>query len=353
MIIHASEVIGRQVITIENGKQINKVKDIIYDPTSQIVSALVLESDGLFSNSRAIPLENIHSIGEDAVIIKSEDALRKTSELSENIKSIIEDDDYLTKSKVISQDGQEFGQVTDMTFETETGHVQHLIVSQGKVEDFQSGIKKISPQDIITVGEDALIISTQAVEHIHQQAQSGGMKGVVSQAKESWESDETQNNLDQVKHQVSDAADNAVKQASNLFDKAKDRLEQVKDDPENRQKFSDLKNSTQSHMSDWQDTLNEKESAAHHKQEDAALGQYITRNILDHNDHIIARRGDMVTQSVITQAKQANMIDNVLNNLSKSPIPHAAGVLGGEVSAESDDTLTSDTEINDPHDRPL
>jgi uncharacterized protein YrrD len=159
MTIKASSMGNLPIITINDGKKISKVRDIIYDGQSNQVKALLIDEKGWFKGAKILLLNNINSIGPDAVIIDDEDCFVYSDELNENNTSVIVDDhNFLTKNQVITESGTDLGRVTDLFFEFPSGNVITIEVSKGFLQNMGSGSKHVNILDIVTIGKDSLIV---------------------------------------------------------------------------------------------------------------------------------------------------------------------------------------------------
>ncbi len=49
MDIKGKDVIGLKILTLDDGRKVETVSDIVYDPTQQKVTALIVSNGGLFS----------------------------------------------------------------------------------------------------------------------------------------------------------------------------------------------------------------------------------------------------------------------------------------------------------------
>jgi len=56
MHIKGSRLINKKVIAAGQGKELDTVKDVIYDPTMHKVRALLIDEGGWFSDARVIPI---------------------------------------------------------------------------------------------------------------------------------------------------------------------------------------------------------------------------------------------------------------------------------------------------------
>jgi uncharacterized protein YrrD len=376
MLITTNHVIGLPIFTINEGKNIDKIEDVIYDPSSQRILALIVNNGGLFSEGKVIAMEDIKSIGDDAVVIQTEQALKNTSELETDARHIAQDDTYLTKSNVVTESGKNLGKITDLLFDPQTGKVEELEVSQGELRDMQTGKKRIRPEHIVTVGKDALIVSSFTEVEFDAQAEEGGLQGSLNQVKESaqeavenlrhqWDSPDTQEKISHAKESVTAATESGRDKLQQVADEARQRLHDTKNDPENQRKLEDLKikaeqtaeevknraqqardktsQVAQEGQQQAKEKLEEQQTQHHLSKENAAVGQYITRNVLDQQDHLIAKRGDMVTHNMLDQAKHAGTLDNILANLSSQPIASYTGALGGEVERDANPPIAKGT----------
>lgn len=187
MLVKSSEVIGSKVITIQGGKNIENVDDIIYDPEDNQVRALVVNSGGLFSDAQVIMMEDVKSIGQDAIMVESDQVLKSVDKIPPTISEIVKNDIHLTHKDVVTEDGTDLGSISDIIFDSNSGKVEEFEVSQGRLENIRSGKKTISIDKIVTVGEDDIIVSGYTEQEVRKQAQSGGLQGTINQAMDTLE----------------------------------------------------------------------------------------------------------------------------------------------------------------------
>lgn len=180
MLIKAGNVMGLKVYTVSEGKEIGQIDDVIYDAHSNQVMALLLAGGGLFADSKVIFLKDTKAIGKDAVLIDSEKSLQEVSKIPEHIAHIAEGHRHLTRTKVITEEGTNLGIISDILFNPETGKVEEFEVSQG-LRDISSGKKTINVPDIVTVGEDAMIVKSYTEKKFETQSRERGLKGAVTQ----------------------------------------------------------------------------------------------------------------------------------------------------------------------------
>jgi uncharacterized protein YrrD len=303
-LIKGKDLIGLKVVTLQKGQMVDDVDEIVYDHAEDQVKALVVDSGGWFNDAKVILFEDIKSIGRDAVIIESEAVIRKASEVAGKISRIIKGDNYLTANKIITEDGNDLGQVSDIYFDPQTGKVVELEVSQGAIKNAQSGKKRIQMGDIVNVGEDATIVSSNVEQSIENQAQYQGLKGGLATA---------QNDAPGVIYQTK-------QKLSDFGQTVKQKVQEIKEDPKTQETVDTIKTkATQA-----KDSLQQKAGEGKQKFDDKAwknaLGKYVTVNILSTNDEILARRGDMITNELLSLAEAEGMLDKVVSNTSPKPV---------------------------------
>lgn len=183
MLVKGKAVIGLNVVTVDTGSVIQTVKDISYNPNNHKVEALFVKSSSLFSAARAIDMNDVINIGEDAVIVSDLSVIKSVKEQSETIQSLSKSKKYLVKTNVLTAKGKELGKITDIYFDSATGNVESMEVSQGGLKTLTEGKKSITPSNIVTIGADATIVSTYTEHILEVQGENAGLKGAVNDVK--------------------------------------------------------------------------------------------------------------------------------------------------------------------------
>lgn len=223
MIIKGRDVIGLNVVTVDTGTVIETVDDIAYDPSTHRIVALLVDSGGLFSSAKAIHMDDVRNVGDDAVIVDAADAIKSIDELGESVRSISDANKHLVKTNVLTIDGKELGKVTDLFFDSRSGNVESMEVSQSGLKDISENKKSIKPTDIVTIGADATIVSNYTEIKLDAQGEKGGLKGALNNAKES-----IQSASETASEKVKDFADTAKDKAEEIGERSKQEAEKAK-----------------------------------------------------------------------------------------------------------------------------
>lgn len=162
------EMIGLTVFDVEEGKEIGKVCDFILD-AQLTITGFELERKALFSSMvKTIDWSDIVAYGEDAVMIRNQQAVRKTK--ADNIQFTYS----LGKNKlkdlpVITEDGLMLGRISDVYIDKEVGNtIVGLEISDGFVTDIIEGRKWLPCTPDMVVGENAIVVPPMSEERLVQ-----------------------------------------------------------------------------------------------------------------------------------------------------------------------------------------
>ncbi|MFW6238438.1 MAG: PRC-barrel domain-containing protein [Bacillota bacterium] len=153
------ELIGLPVITLNSGKIIGEVKDVIYIPVSRRLKGLLILREGY---KFFLSTHNIHEIGRDVVTVESSDCLQESREMPGlGIKS---EDNTLAGERVITDSGRELGMIADLVINEEDMEIAGFELSAGLVRDLLDGREMLSFNSDIRYGRDRLILKEHKEE---------------------------------------------------------------------------------------------------------------------------------------------------------------------------------------------
>jgi len=166
-----SEVLGLPVICVDSGKRIGSVCDLLFFPKYKKVRAILLEQTGCHIGKKAILLEDLLSMGKDAVIINDISCTKKIRDLEAN-------DNLGKKGKLIglriySKSGEDFGTVKDILFDYKTGTIEGLEISNCLVYDIMQGRNIIPLFGKVEFSEENILVDNEAIDEM--QNTGGGL----------------------------------------------------------------------------------------------------------------------------------------------------------------------------------
>jgi uncharacterized protein YrrD len=166
---------GLPVVTMAEGKKIGKVDDVLIDPDGKGVAWLRLHSGGILGGDRWwVPARAMHGIGEDAVTITSEADVLAPADAPE-AEDLVRLKRTIIGNKVVTESGEHLGEVRDYEFAPDTFALTYLFVppSMSLFGEFLT----ISADKVLTIGEDAIVVSAGAVQSAEPAGATGGRAG--------------------------------------------------------------------------------------------------------------------------------------------------------------------------------
>ncbi len=167
MVRRTRDVIGLPVICVHTGKQVGEVTDLLLDEDWQ-VQAFLLGAGHWFQEATCVEWEDVIALGEDAVTIKREDAI-KPLEAKNTWKLLLGGRHRIKGLPLLTVNGQQLGVVEDVYLDAKTGKkVIGYELTEGFISDLKEGRKWLPMPDSVKVGEDALIVPVRASEALEE-----------------------------------------------------------------------------------------------------------------------------------------------------------------------------------------
>lgn len=166
--LKGNDIIGKPIITYDTGKQIEKVQDLIFDQSSNFLLGFLVSDNGWFSSAKVIPLEDIHAIGPDAVIAKWKLGIVPARKVPE-IKKILERNNVLKGTKLMTTDGRNLGTMVDLYFDERTGKIEGYEVTGGLFADATSGRSFVPAPQTLKIGIDVAFVPPETAEMMQEQ----------------------------------------------------------------------------------------------------------------------------------------------------------------------------------------
>ena len=114
---------GRKVVSRASAEQLGKLSHLVVDVERRQVASLVV---GKGRKALLVAWENVSGFGPDAVMVVDEGALRPPADDRE--AAAIEGSLALVGKRVLSERGNELGQIGDVTFDAHTGALEDLLI---------------------------------------------------------------------------------------------------------------------------------------------------------------------------------------------------------------------------------
>ncbi|HEY3314307.1 MAG TPA: PRC-barrel domain-containing protein [Bacillota bacterium] len=169
-------IIGLPVISLQTGKRLGVVKDLLLSRRGDRLSGLRVVCPGRFWR-KAIRFKDIQSLGEDAVIVQDQTVLLAPSRVS-GVEAGEHGRESPHDKRVITTDGRDLGIVDDLVIDPGTGGILGYQVSGGLFRDVVDGKLVLPITPGMVVGQDAVIVPPNRADRPAQPgaADKGGLE---------------------------------------------------------------------------------------------------------------------------------------------------------------------------------
>ncbi len=174
-----SDLIGKPIVAFGGGQRLETIQDVIFDQESNRLLGFVVDEGGWFSGARVLPLQNVQALGEDAVIVPSAQAITSAEALPA-IRRILERNNVLKGTKILTTDGRDLGTMSDLYFDERTGAIEGYEVSGGIFADVASGRAFVPAPQTLKIGKDVAFVPPETATLMEEQ--TGGLKAAVETA---------------------------------------------------------------------------------------------------------------------------------------------------------------------------
>lgn len=338
MFVSVNGIIGTKITSLQEGKSLDTVKDVIYEPSENKITAFIVKERKLFSDTQVLPFSSVQSIGDDLIMINSQYDIRKVSDVPESISYIARHNFYLTDSKIITENGRTLGVITDMFFDADTGEVKELEVTERtRVLNRTVSKRVVKIADILTVGKQATIIrdlpepTPEKLTHIEpMHHETKPLPEYYDMPRWHFADSNISTQIDQPKKHIEEPTPYEPKhEVQTEGNQEEHEAEQKAQETENQQ---DLKHITVTddyitYIEDklqhedklTEEDLNQYKNYEGKNRREEVVGMYLTKNILLQNDNFFAQTGELITHKMLDDAEKQGVLDQVLNNADALP----------------------------------
>ena len=147
---------GLPVYCNESADLLGHIVDITISEEG-IVFGLLMDGKGLFHRDRFIPIESIHALGENGVMVHDRKMLFSIHDMKESY--IYNTYDDLHNKTVLTREGEKLGLLEDVYFSEQMGTIEAYKLTDGFFADISEGKKVVKASgDPFTLSKDAIVI---------------------------------------------------------------------------------------------------------------------------------------------------------------------------------------------------
>lgn len=154
----AKHLIGLPVVNVATGERLASVRSLVIDLVSGQFQGLVVQRGSLFREPQALQFDQLHAIGQDAILVKDG---QRTSSLTQLLAKFPQarTEDKLFGRQVLTSAGKVVGALEDVFFDPVDGAISHYLLADGLLQSLLAGPAVIPAPLQPVVGEEHVIIS--------------------------------------------------------------------------------------------------------------------------------------------------------------------------------------------------
>ena len=159
--IKYDEIVGMPVISSKEGKDLGRISKMAIDlKEGQVMGFLIEDKNG---REMLLPIGNVDTYGKDVVMVASESDLRNIDDLAE-MAAAIEFSGKIIRLKIITKEGENFGEIASFCFDEKSGVINHYVTSRDFLNDLMHGEGLLPQEGVRALSLDALVVTKKAVE---------------------------------------------------------------------------------------------------------------------------------------------------------------------------------------------
>jgi len=162
------DLLGKMIVSYETGEKIDRVKDIVFDPNTNQLLALVVREGNWFSPTRVVLFQDVRAIGINAVIITSSAAIIPANQVAE-VQHVLAQPNILKGTQLLTTDGHDLGRIVDLYVDEETGIIEGYEVSGSSFANTPSGHSFIPAPQTLKVGRQVAFVPPDVLDLMQEQ----------------------------------------------------------------------------------------------------------------------------------------------------------------------------------------
>lgn len=159
----SAELIGLPIMSIEEGIELGRVKDIIVHPQKKEINSLVIEDDSWWKESKIISFGLIRGIEETITVNNSSSVV--TISLLPEVERLLENKVSVIDSNVITYSGKLIGKITEYFIDKRTGNIEAYLLTEQKIKNDYYGDLLLPKSCITTLGKKMVVVVDEIVQY--------------------------------------------------------------------------------------------------------------------------------------------------------------------------------------------
>lgn len=293
----SQQIIGLPIISISDGNEMGKVKNIVLNADRGTIDYFVVDSGIQVLSTRVIPTANVLGIGEYAMTILNPEAISDISKIPSAI-DLLQKNITVKGTKVLTKKGSLIGETGDIFIDVEN---ECSIIGIEYIADItQKKVRIIPRSSVITFGKTLMVVEDDVQSNLLDDPSSLSDAMSLEPQKKNIH-DNPVNEYYSINEEETVISEDEPSESTDLLDKAAiaaDEPAAIETEAETNQ-------------------VNRSSAAElfEERQRQYLRGRKSTKNIIDNQGMIIVRAGEIISDQVIDRAKKCGkLVELVMNN---------------------------------------
>ncbi len=151
--------LGLPVITLDAGRRVGSIQEILYDSEENRVTAVILSKPPVAGSAKAVTADHIRLFGLHVALIDSDQSIATLAEDPATRDSVKAGTDVI-RTQVLTTEGRRLGEVADIALDQE-GHILGYRLSRNLIRDAFRGKTFVPVSSLFAVGDDAILVKAE------------------------------------------------------------------------------------------------------------------------------------------------------------------------------------------------
>lgn len=164
-----TELLGLQIVTLNDASVIGEVDGLIIDDRAMKVAGFLIDL-GVFEAS-VLPFSSASAIGADAIIVPSSDALEPIT-ADPDLDNLATKDITISDARVITRSGKTVGSIGDFFVDTDSGDVVGMEFIADDQSVYPKDVAVLPSAAVLRLGRDIVVVSDDYLQRLQRDAGS-------------------------------------------------------------------------------------------------------------------------------------------------------------------------------------
>ena len=177
MLFEAKSLSNLPIISLDSGKNLGFLNNIIIDPENGKIAGVVTQSIAFWKSPKALAFNDIYEFSIESIVVRDDESLSDISEVI-RIKDIVKRKIYILGSKVVTEFGKNLGRVDDFIINVDLGILVKIYVESFLSKGYLKGNLIIPANKIILIEHKKITIKDDTL--VEKASKQGVVEEVAS-----------------------------------------------------------------------------------------------------------------------------------------------------------------------------